>query len=252
MARKLDHRLTLLLWILLLVALFLVVNHFDEPVERVLFSVDVPPNGSVTGVEFILDGLAEYNATATFFLAGDFALAEPALVRRIAERHEVACFTMTAPRLPEINETRLQWEVSRCKETLENLTGQPVHGFRAPYGLVDKRTHPLLQRYGYAYDASVVENYGWFSPPPMIAEMPVSSLGPLPLHDTVAAGLLGDLGYFLMRRDRDATVSLTFDPGLVYEHRGAFQYLLYSYADDGVPFVTHREAIAGGFGTLSR
>ncbi len=233
------QRLTLLLWIACAAALACSLALLAEPTETVLLGVEVV-NESAEELAFLTSTLAQYNATATFFLPGDWAAAHPALVRELAAGHEVACRTMTLPRLPEVNGSRLRWELGACKALLENLTGEPVLGFRAPHGLLDERTAALLPELGYAYDASAVEHYAWFSPATSVAELEASSLGPLP-HSLLLR--LGDLGYFLVRQDNDARISLPLRPAHVRAHRGAFQYLIGSYADDGVRFSQHRDAL---------
>ncbi len=233
------NRLTVLAWVAAIVALVALVVSMAVPTRTVLLSFDVT-NESADDLAFITTTLAQYNATATFFLPGQWAERHPELVQALAERYEVACRTMTLPRLPEINDSQVAWELSACKRILENLTGQPVAGFRAPYGLLDERAAALLPELGYAYDASATENYAWFTPTPGVPELAVSSLGPFP-HALLAA--LGDMGYFLMRQDSDDQVSLSFEPWSVQRHRGAFQYLIGSYADAHVVFLEHRHAL---------
>jgi len=232
------NRLTALAWVGCLAALIALVVFLAEPTRIVLLSFDVT-NESADDLAFLTTTLAQYNATATFFVTGEYAQQHPDLVRGLARDYEVACSGMTRARLPEINDTQLAWELSACKHILENLTGQPVAGFRAQYGLLDERAAALLSRLGYAYDASATENYAWFTPTPTVPELAVSSLGPFP-HALLVT--LGDLGYFLMRQDSDHQVSLSFEPWSIRAHRGAFQYLVSGYADDHVTFLEHRDA----------
>ncbi len=238
------RRATLLILLAIGVALILLIARFDHPVERVVLSFDTEPIDTPAMVAFVTSTLDQYGANATFFVTGEFAQAHPLLTKELAQKYEVACHTMTHPHLPEINDTQLRWELAECKRVVENLTGKPVKGFRAPYNLIDERTFALLQTLNYTYDASTFENLGWFYPPPNMTELPTSSLGILPLEDWPLLHYfhLGDFAYFLMREDHDAEVRLDLHPREVWHHRGAFQYLVSSYADDGVTFLTNAAA----------
>lgn len=237
-------RTTFFLILVLVFAVIFLLSYFNEPVQEVLFSFDVEPVDTPEMVSFITSTLDQYGANATFFVTGEFAQQHPRLVRDLAKRYEVACHTMTHPRLPEINSSQLRWELATCKELLENLTNTTIVGFRAPYNLIDERSFALLKALNYSYDASTFENLGWFYPPPNMTELPTNMLGPLPLEDypLVYVLRLGDFAFFLFREDHDARVNLDLHPRFVYQYRGAFQYLISSYADDGVRFLTYREA----------
>ncbi len=242
-----DHRLKLLLWVAAVVALLLLVSLFRQQTRTVLLSFDVEPVDTPASIAFITSTLDQYGANATFFVTGQYAEQHPDIVRNLSAKYEVACHTMTHPRLPEINGTALRWELAACKELVENLTNTTVRGFRAPYNLIDERAFALLKELNYTYDASAFENYAWFYPQPSITEIPTSSLGPIPLEDYPLVSLLhlGDLGYFLMRQDRDAREAFDLHPHHVFAHRGAFQYLVSSYADDDVRFLTYSQAASG-------
>ena len=85
----------------------------------------------------ILDVLAKYNVKATFFVVGEMAALTPQLVQRIiAEGHEVASHTMTHPdgNTPPL---KLHAEVLKSITYLQNLTHQPIHFFRPPYGYLN-------------------------------------------------------------------------------------------------------------------
>lgn len=83
----------------------------------------------------LLDILAAHNAHATFFMVGRFAHAEPALVRRVAEAgHLIGNHTWTHPNLARTASPRILEELTRTRDILAEITGQPVRFFRPPYG----------------------------------------------------------------------------------------------------------------------
>jgi peptidoglycan/xylan/chitin deacetylase (PgdA/CDA1 family) len=83
----------------------------------------------------LLDILAAHRAPATFFMVGQFAQAEPALVRRIADAgHLIGNHTWSHPNLAHSSARRIREELTRTHETLQQLTGKPVQFFRPPFG----------------------------------------------------------------------------------------------------------------------
>ncbi len=239
------ERLTVLSWLGVVVIIIFAILYLNEPVEEVLLSFDTELADDPETVEYVLGVLDEHDARATFFFTGEFALRYPELTREISAAHEVACHTMTHPRLAEVNETQLWWELGECKRVVENITNTTVLGFRAPYNLVDERTFVFLPELEYVYDASTFENFGWFYPKPSVHEIPISALGPLPLedHPLIITLKLGDFAFFLMRMDKDSRVSLVFHPRNVFARQGAFEYLVSRYADDDVAFVAHQDVL---------
>lgn len=86
----------------------------------------------------VLDLLAAYGATATFFMCGLPAEAFPDLVKRVAaEGHTVAGHTWTHRSLLGRPRAELAEELDRTHELLEDLSGQSVRLFRPPWGRLD-------------------------------------------------------------------------------------------------------------------
>ena len=84
-------------------------------------------------VERILALLDEHGATATFFVLGWVAERYPQLVRRIAAQgHEVASHGYGHERASDLAPPDFDADVRRAKGVLEDLSGTPVAGYRAP------------------------------------------------------------------------------------------------------------------------
>ena len=72
---------------------------------------------------------------ATFFLLGSRAQAEPALVRQIAAAgHLIGNHSWSHPNLALASSSRIEQELSRTTQTLEQIAGAPVRFFRPPFG----------------------------------------------------------------------------------------------------------------------
>ncbi len=83
----------------------------------------------------LLDILARHDLKATFFMLGKFAEAQPELVRRVAvEGHLVGDHSWSHPKLSRCPAKRIEEELKRTKDTLEQIVGSPVRFFRPPFG----------------------------------------------------------------------------------------------------------------------
>lgn len=109
-------------------------------------------------VERILALLSRRGASATFFTLGEVAAGHPRMVRKIvAEGHEVACHgdrhEVVFGQTPE----EFRTDIRRAKARLEDVSGQPVIGYRAPnfsIGATQAWAHEILLEEGFRYDSS--------------------------------------------------------------------------------------------------
>jgi len=141
-------------------------------------------------VTLLLELLARYEARATFFVLGWVAARHADLIRTIARAgHEIASHGWDHARVTQ--QTPLEFRVSiQCaKDALEEITGAPVLGFRAPsFSIVPGREWALdiLIEEGYRYDSSLFPvqrpGYGYAGgrPDPHWLERPVGRLAEIP------------------------------------------------------------------------
>ena len=110
-------------------------------------------------VECILAMLAERQVQATFFTLGWVAERYPQLVRRIVEGgHELASHGYGHERASDLSEAAFREDITRSKKLLEDLSGQPVLGYRAPsfsIGTGNLWAFDQLARAGYRYSSSI-------------------------------------------------------------------------------------------------
>lgn len=112
----------------------------------VALTFDDGPGPATPGV---LDALADFGATATFFVLVPHAEAHPEIVRRmIDEGHEVALHGVDHRRLPSLPPKDVRPHIAEGKRRLEACTGEPVHLFRPPYGSQTPRTFADARRCG--------------------------------------------------------------------------------------------------------
>jgi len=108
--------------------------------------------------ERVLALLASGNALATFFVLGQVAAAHPSLVRKIAgEKHEIACHGDAHELVSRQTPDEFRADVRRAKSVLEDITGEPVVGYRAPnfsIGRAQAWAYEILSSEGFRYDSS--------------------------------------------------------------------------------------------------
>lgn len=146
----------------------------------------------------ILDLLEADDHRATFFVVSELAEHYPELIRRMADSgFEVASHSHSHMRLDGDDRELCKGDIARSKAVLEDLTGRPVYGFRAPSWSARRSDDWLwdqLVALGFRYDSSLfpfkTHRYGSLRNPvkpfrlrPELIEIPpsVSKLGPLRL-----------------------------------------------------------------------
>lgn len=139
----------------------------------------------------ILELLAAQGTHATFFTLGWVAERYPQLVRRIVEGgHELASHGHGHQRASELSEAEFTEDITRAKRILEDLSGQPVSGYRAPsfsIGSGNLWAFDALARAGYRYSSSIYpiahDHYGMPDSPRFayrvssgVLEIPITTL----------------------------------------------------------------------------
>lgn len=195
------------------------------------------PRRLLPSVERILELLAEHNQRATFFVLGWVAANEGEVVRRIASAgQEIASHGMTHAMLGRLTPEQFRHELCDSRKLLEDLSGRPVAGYRAPTFSITRATawaFDVLAEAGFRYDSSVFpirhDRYGVPGAPrrPHLAigpgggrmlELPLLTLQFGPLRIPVAGG-----GYLRLFPLRLVTAGLrqaarAGSPGMIYLH----------------------------------
>ncbi|HVN83596.1 MAG TPA: polysaccharide deacetylase family protein [Candidatus Binatia bacterium] len=108
----------------------------------------------------LLELFAAVDARATFFFLGEVAEQFPALVRQVAEAgHEVGSHGYRHRPVSTMLRQEFRDDVTRSLRLLEDLTGRPVSGYRAPYFSIKAGVRwPIeaLAELGLRYDSSVL------------------------------------------------------------------------------------------------
>lgn len=143
-------------------------------------------------VALLLELLARHEARATVFVLGWLAERQGELIQAIARAgHEIASHGWDHVRVTHQTPRQFRASVRRSKQVLEQITGKPVLGFRAPsFSIVPGREWALdiLVEEGYRYDSSLFPvrrpggGYGYPKgrPYPYWLERPAGPLAEIP------------------------------------------------------------------------
>jgi polysaccharide deacetylase family protein (PEP-CTERM system associated) len=176
----------------------------------------------------LLEIFAEYEVSATFFVLGMVAERFPDLVGRIvAGGHEVASHGFAHRLIYDQTPAAFREDVRRAKGLLEDSSGRPVSGYRAPsYSITPRSLWALdiLLEEGYRYDSSIFpirhDRYG----------IPVSRREPYPIVRKV-----GTLIEIPVSTARIGPVNLPISGG------GYFRILPYAWTRWGIARVNRKE-----------
>jgi polysaccharide deacetylase family protein (PEP-CTERM system associated) len=172
---------------------------YHDPVRE---SREIERNTEVT-----LDLFERRRVRATFFVVGRIARDLPGVVRSIAAAgHEVGCHNYEHRRVFGLTPAAFREGMRRALADLQDVSGQPVRGFRAPDFSITRRSLwalDVLRELGFAYDSSIYpirghDVYGIGDLDPWIHRLP-NGLVEFPLS-SVALGRrrlpFGGGGYF--------------------------------------------------------
>lgn len=108
----------------------------------------------------LLDVLEQRGVRGTVFTVGRVAETAPWLVQEVARRgHEVACHSQNHVPLTRETAASFREGTARAREALQQASGQPVAGYRAPVFSLTPAVAwavPLLEELGFTYSSSIM------------------------------------------------------------------------------------------------
>lgn len=111
-----------------------------------LTSADDGPHPYYT--EQLLDGLAQRNVHATFFVTGEHAQLHPDIIKRMSEEgHLIGNHTYSHIQLTKSNSEEFKEELIKTNEIIKEITGNEVLYVRPPYGSWDKKFESELNMF---------------------------------------------------------------------------------------------------------
>ena len=168
---------------------------FEGAVDRA--SWDTYPSRVDRNTGILLDLLARFGTTGTFFTLGWVADKHPHVVRRITEAgHEIASHGWWHRKVTTLTPAEFREDVRTSRAILEQVSGTPCVGYRAPSFSITpghEWAFDVLLETGYRYDSSLFPirrlDYGYPDAPPLphLIKRPSGDLIEFPLA-TVRVG----------------------------------------------------------------
>lgn len=136
--------------------------------KRLFFTFDLedhsPESTHLKRYPEITDSILEFlevrEMEATVFVLGRLALDDPSLIRKISQAgHEIAFHSLAHVHLTRETPGRFQRETADSKRHLEDITGRPVVGYRAPAFSLTKESRwavDIIGELGFAYSSSLL------------------------------------------------------------------------------------------------
>ena len=107
----------------------------------------------------VLDFLENYNVKGTFFVQGMVVKQYPFLVKEIHQKgHEVQSHGFSHRPVNGMRPDEFKWELKETSKYIEDITGKPVYGFRAPDFSIDEKSSwafEVMYECGIRYDSSI-------------------------------------------------------------------------------------------------
>jgi peptidoglycan/xylan/chitin deacetylase (PgdA/CDA1 family) len=130
----------------------------------VRLTFDDGPSRRVTPA--VLDTLEARSARATFFVVGQMADANPALVRRAAaEGYRIGNHTWDHPDLTKLPRARVESQLRRTSEEIVAATGVAPTEWRPPYGRTDAQVTSVAASLGLTTVLWTIDPRDWQNPP---------------------------------------------------------------------------------------
>src|SRR6202007_1978521 len=114
----------------------------------------------------LLEILKQRNIKATFFMIGQNAQANPAIVQRIlAEGHEIGNHSWTHPQLSKLSNDRVTEEITKTQAAIKNACGYTPVLLRPPYGAITARQKEWIEKqFGLSVIIWSVDPFDWKRP----------------------------------------------------------------------------------------
>jgi peptidoglycan-N-acetylglucosamine deacetylase len=136
--------------------------HVDQPYIAMTFD-DGP---SAENTPRLLQMLKQRNIKATFFLIGQNAAANPAIVKQIlADGNEVGNHTWTHPQLSKLSDDKVTAEITKTQEAIKTISGYTPTLLRPPYGAITTRQRQWIStQFGLNVILWSVDPFDWKRP----------------------------------------------------------------------------------------
>jgi len=110
------------------------------------------------GLDVYQEIIDSYGISSSFFVLGELVPEIKRKLRNLArDGHDIGSHGQSHDRPLTMSIPSFEDEIKTCKNDLEMVLGNPVHGFRAPCFSLDRERLDVIQKVGYDFDASLIK-----------------------------------------------------------------------------------------------
>lgn len=110
------------------------------------------------GLTNYIDLLNQHNIKTTFFTLSELSeVAKEQILFASASGHEIACHGKTHIRPVLQDVKKFEYDLMEAKDTLSNITGKEIIGYRAPCYSIDRDHYEAVRRSGFLYSSSKMD-----------------------------------------------------------------------------------------------
>jgi len=139
----------------------------EKPTVAITFDVEYPygvPDNLleqtseqewINAINDIVEIAESNDVVFQFNVLGKTAEKYPQLIKELSLSQDVSCHTYSHLYQTELNSSQKEFEISKCKETVESVITEEIVGNRFPFTDCDNESFAFLEAYGYKWDSSL-------------------------------------------------------------------------------------------------
>lgn len=110
------------------------------------------------GIDVYREILDRHDIPSSFFVLGELMHDQRAVIRELAKKgYDIGVHGWTHERPLQFSVEELETDLKRAKDTLEDIIGSPVSGYRAPCFSLDRQRLDIVSNIGFEYDSSMIQ-----------------------------------------------------------------------------------------------
>jgi len=164
---KKSSRAIFAVFTIALIAVIIAASVKEKPIVAITFDAEYPygvpdelleqtsEQEWLNTINEIVSIAESHDIVFQFNVLGRTAEEYPQLIKELSLSQDISCHTYSHLHQTELNSSQKEFEISKCKERVENITAREILGNRFPYTDCDNESFTFLETYDYKWDSSL-------------------------------------------------------------------------------------------------